>query len=127
VILVWEKHEREFVGREKQTTSNRIELRAVIEGLRRLNQICRVSVTCHSRYVVDTFNEYRLEEWQKRGGWRTADGKPVPNQDLWRELLVEHAKHDVYSWAWSREHAGDPYVARCRRLALCESRAAEQI
>jgi ribonuclease HI len=121
-ILVWEKHEREFFGVEKYSTRNRIELVAVIEGLRQLKQICRVAVTCHSRYVVDAFNEYRLEEW-RRSKWRMADGKPVMYQALWRELLVEHAKHDVHSWTLSREHADDPYVGRCHRLALRESRA----
>jgi ribonuclease HI len=115
-ILVWEGHEREFSGGEKQTTSSRMELRAVIEGLRRLREPCRVSVECDSQYVVNAFNQKWLEAWQERG-WRKTNRQPVLNQDLWRELLDELAKHDVYRWTWSRGHAGNLYNERCHTLA----------
>jgi len=124
-ILVYEGTEREFYGSEKQTTNSRMELRAVIEGLRRLKQPCRVSVECDSRYVVSAFNERWLEEWQANG-WRRTNGRPVLNQDLWRQLLDEHAKHDVHRWTWARGHDGSAHTERCRRLALDGSRHASK-
>jgi ribonuclease HI len=122
-ILVYQGKDREFSGSEKQTTSSRMELRAVIEGLRHLKEPCRVSVQCDSRYVVSAFNEAWLEDWQARG-WRRAGGRPVLNQDLWRELLAEHAKHDVYRWTWARGHAGHQYNERCHTLAVQACREA---
>jgi ribonuclease HI len=96
-ILVYEGTEREFSGSEKETTSSRMELRAVIEGLRRLKEPCRVSVECDSEYVVRAFNDNWIEGWQRRG-WRKANGKQVLNQDLWKELLAEIPRHKV-RWA----------------------------
>jgi ribonuclease HI len=74
-----------------------MELRAVIEGLRRLKEPCRVSVECDSEYVVRAFNDNWIEGWQRRG-WRKANGKQVLNQDLWKELLAEIPRHKV-RWA----------------------------
>ena len=97
-----------------------MELRAVIEGLRRLKEPCRVSVECDSEYVVRAFNDNWIEGWQRRG-WRKANGKQVLNQDLWKELLAEIPRHKV-RWAWVPAHAGNPYNERCHSLAVraCE-------
>jgi ribonuclease HI len=120
-ILVYQGVEREFSGSEKQTTNGRMELRAAIEGLRRLKEPCRVSVECDSQYVVKAFNDNWIEAWQGRG-WRKADRQPVLNRDLWEELLAEVAKHEV-RWTWVRGHAGDEYNERCDALAVRASKA----
>jgi ribonuclease HI len=119
-ILVYKGIKKEFSGSDKQTKSGRMELRAVIEGLRRLEERCSVSIECDSKYIVNAFNDDWIEKWQRRG-WRTANGEAVLNQDLWRELVAEVAKHDV-RWTWVQGHAGDPYNERCHALAVqaCE-------
>jgi len=121
-ILVYKGTEREFFGSDRQTTSSRMELRAAIEGLRRLKESCRVSVEGDSQYVVRAFNDGWLEGWQRRG-WRKVDGDPVLNHDLWEELLAEVGKHEV-RWAWVRGHAGNPYNERCHTLAVRGCKAA---
>jgi ribonuclease HI len=93
-----------------------MELRAVIEGLRRLKERCSVSIQSDSKYIISAFNDYWIENWQRRG-WRKANGDAVLNQDLWRELLDEVAKHDV-RWTWVQGHAGDPFNERCHALAV---------
>jgi ribonuclease HI len=115
-ILVYKGVERALSGSEKQTKSGRMELRAAIEGLRRLKEPCCVSVECDCEYVVKAFNDNWIEGWQRRG-WRKAGGEAVLNQDLWRELLAEVAKHQV-RWTWVQEHAGNPYNERCHALAV---------
>ncbi len=91
-------------GAEAGTTNNRMELTAVIQALRALKRSARVAVTTDSRYVVDAFKAGWLANWQ-RNGWRTADKKPVKNEDLWRQLLEAMRPHQV-SWHWIRGHAG---------------------
>lgn len=98
-------HERELFGGEALTTNNRMELTAVIEGLRALNQPCRVDLHVDSQYVMQGVTKW-IAGW-KRNGWRTADKKPVKNQDLWQELDAQVARHAV-SWHWVKGHAGDP-------------------
>lgn len=115
-ILVYKGTEREFSGSEKQTTSGRMELRAAIEGLRRLKEQCSVSVEGDAQYVVRAFNDDWIADWQHRE-WRTANGDPVLNQDLWEELLVEAGKHKV-RWTCVRGSAGNPYSERCHALAV---------
>ena len=121
-ILVYQGTKREFSGSEKQTNSDRMKLRAAIEGLRHLREPCRVSIECGSRYVVSAFNDNWLEEWQERG-WRKANGRPILNKDLWHELLDEFAKHDV-RWIQVQGHAGNPYNKRCHTLAVRACRKA---
>jgi ribonuclease HI len=115
-ILVYQGMAREFSGSEMRTTKSRIELRAVIEGLRRLKEPCGVSLSCGSRYIVSAFNDNRLEEWQDRG-WLQASGSRVVNRDLWHELLDEYAKHDV-RWIWVGRRGDSAYGKRCRTLAV---------
>jgi ribonuclease HI len=98
-------HERELFGGEAVTTNNRMELTAVIEGLRALNQPCRVDLHVDSQYVMQGVTKW-IAGW-KRNGWRTADKKPVKNQDLWQELDAQVARHAI-SWHWVKGHAGDP-------------------
>ncbi|OHY82722.1 ribonuclease HI [Marinobacter sp. AC-23] len=92
-------------GGERQTTNNRMELLAAIQGLKALNRGCQVELYTDSQYVRKGITEW-LSGW-KRNGWKTASKKPVKNDDLWRELDLETAKHAV-NWHWVKGHAGVP-------------------
>ncbi|WP_233571605.1 ribonuclease HI [Cellulomonas triticagri] len=107
-------HERELFGGEAVTTNNRMELRAVIEGLRVLKEPCRVDLHVDSQYVMQGVTKW-IAGW-KRNGWRTADKKPVKNQDLWQDLDEQVARHAI-SWHWVKGHAGDPGNERADQLA----------
>ena len=107
-------HERELCGGEIVTTNNRMELTAVIEGLRALNRPCRVTLHIDSQYVMNGVTRW-MAGW-KRNGWRTGAKQPVKNQDLWQELDTEVARHDV-TWRWVKGHAGDPGNERADALA----------
>lgn len=112
--------EKELSGGAADTTNNRMELTAVIEGLRLLREPCRVTIQTDSQYVADAFRKNWIVSWQKNG-WRTATKKPVKNEDLWRALLEAVAPHEV-RWEWIRGHNGHPENERADRLAV---RAAE--
>jgi len=114
VLMRWQGHERELSGGEPATTNNRMELRAVIEGLNALTRPMRVAVYTDSQYVQKGITEW-LAGWKKRG-WRTADKKPVKNDDLWRALEAAAARHRV-DWHWVRGHAGHPENERADALA----------
>jgi ribonuclease HI len=107
-------HERDLYGGEAQTTNNRMELTAVIEGLRALNRPCTVRLHVDSTYVMNGITQW-MPGW-KRNGWRTASKQPVKNADLWRELDAELARHEI-TWIWVKGHAGDPGNERADRLA----------
>lgn len=107
-------HERELVGGAALTTNNRMELTAVIEGLRALRWPCEVVVYTDSQYVRQGITEW-IHNWKKRG-WQTADRKPVKNDDLWRALDAEAARHQVH-WHWVKGHAGDQGNERADALA----------
>lgn len=107
-------HEKELFGGEELTTNNRMELQAVIEALRALKEPCRVTLHVDSQYVMNGITKW-ITGW-KRNGWRTASKKPVKNEDLWRALDEEVARHDV-RWVWVRGHAGDPGNERADTLA----------
>ncbi|SFB14719.1 ribonuclease HI [Cellulomonas marina] len=98
-------HERELYGGEAVTTNNRMELTAVIEGLRALTRPCAVTLHVDSTYVMNGVQKW-MPGW-KRNSWRTADKKPVKNQDLWQALDAETARHRI-TWRWVKGHAGDP-------------------
>ncbi|MBL8762807.1 MAG: ribonuclease HI [Phycisphaerae bacterium] len=111
--------EREGSGGEAATTNNRMELAAVIEGLRALRVPSRVELHSDSKYVLQGLEEW-LDQWKARG-WRTAGKKPVKNSELWRELDVLRARHEL-RFHWVRGHAGHPENERCDRLAVEASR-----
>ena len=106
--------ERELCGAEPATTNNRMELTAVIRGLEALTRPCQVVVTTDSEYVRKGITEW-IERW-RRNGWRTAERKPVKNEDLWRRLDELNAAHSV-EWHWVKGHAGHPENERADRLA----------
>lgn len=117
-ILKFGEHVKEVSGSMPQTTNNRMELFAVISGLGALKQGCQVTVHSDSAYVVDAFNKGWVDNWQKNG-WKTADKKPVENQDLWRLLLLTMRKHQV-AYQKVPGHADHPENNRCDELAKAE-------
>jgi ribonuclease HI len=113
-ILEYRGQRRELTGAEHATTNNRMELRAVIEGLRALSEPCDVEVWTDSRYVVDGMRSW-LAAWKARG-WRTASKQPVRNEDLWRALDAEAARHRI-TWHLVRGHDGHVENERADALA----------
>ena len=105
---------RELSGAEAATTNNRMELLAVINALRALKRRVRVRVYTDSQYVRLGITEW-LAGWKARG-WRTADRKPVKNQDLWEQLETLAAGHNI-EWHWVKGHSGVPGNERCDELA----------
>ena len=114
VVLRVGGEERELFGGERQTTNNRMELVAVIEGLRALPGRTKARVYTDSQYVQKGISEW-IHSWKRRG-WRTADKKPVKNEDLWRALDEAARAHEV-EWHWVKGHAGHPENERADRLA----------
>ncbi len=114
VLMRWGDAERELFGGERLTTNNRMELTAVIEGLRALTRPVPVTLHVDSQYVMNGVRSW-MAGW-KRNGWRTADKKDVKNKDLWQALDEELARHQV-RWVWVRGHAGDPGNEKADELA----------
>ncbi len=113
-ILRWRGHERELSGGEVETTNNRMEMMAAIQGLESLNRPSTVVLHTDSTYVMDGITKW-IHGW-KRNGWRTAAKKPVKNEDLWRRLDAALAPHQV-EWKWVKGHAGHPENERADALA----------
>ncbi|MBW8846449.1 MAG: ribonuclease HI [Burkholderiales bacterium] len=107
-------HDKELFGGERETTNNRMELTAPIEALASLKRSCDVVVYLDSEYVRKGITEWIIN-WQRRG-WKTADGKPVKNADLWQRLDSLRKLHSV-EWRWVKGHAGDPGNERADMLA----------
>ncbi|WP_068484279.1 ribonuclease HI [Pseudoclavibacter helvolus] len=116
---VWLKsgdHERELFGGELNTTNNRMELKAVIEGLSALKKPCNVALYLDSQYVRKGITEW-IKGWKAKG-WKTASKQPVKNAELWKELdaLVEDSDHTI-EWRWVKGHSGDVGNERADMLA----------
>jgi ribonuclease HI len=118
-ILFFNGTEKEISGGEAHTTNNRMEIRAAIEGLKALKRACAVDLFTDSQYVRQGITQW-MHNWKRRG-WRTADNKPVKNEDLWRELDEAAARHDV-AWHWVKGHADDPVNIRVDELAVAAMR-----
>lgn len=106
---------RERSGAERDTTNNRMELMAVIEGLSALERPSVVDLTSDSQYVLKGLESW-MAGWKKRG-WKTADKKPVKNRDLWERLDKLMQDHDI-RFHWIRGHKGHPENERCDKLAV---------
>ena len=115
-ILRFGTAEKELSGGEINTTNNRMELTAVIEGLSALKEPCIVKLTTDSKYVADGVTKGWAESWRKNG-WRKADKKPALNPDLWEKLLDLLKIHQV-EICWVKGHAGHIENERCDRLAV---------
>ena len=113
-VLTAAGREKEVTGAENLTTNNRMELRAVIGALQALKRPAEIQLYTDSQYVRRGLLEW-LPAWKARG-WKTADKKPVKNQDLWELLESEAGKHRI-EWHWVPGHAGIPGNERCDALA----------
>jgi ribonuclease HI len=112
--------EKEASGSDPETTNNRMELRAAIEGLAALTRPCKVALCSDSQYVVKGIQSW-IAGW-KRKGWRKADGQPVMNAELWKELDAQLAIHRVTA-TWVRGHHGHPENERVDQLAAAAAKA----
>lgn len=115
-ILRYAGKEKELCGGDSSTTNNRMELSAVIGGLKALKEPCLVKITTDSKYVVDSVTKGWARSWQQNG-WRKADKKPALNSDLWEELLALLDIHEV-EFNWVKGHAGHPENERCDAMAV---------
>lgn len=113
-LLRYKTTEKELSGYDPQTTNNRMEMMAVIEGLNALKSSCKIDLYTDSTYVKDGVEKW-LEGWKAKG-WRTAAKKPVKNQDLWEMLDAAIARHDI-TWHWVKGHNGHAENERVDTLA----------
>ncbi len=113
-VLVYGEHEKELSGGEQETTNNRMELMAAIASLGALKSRCRIDLYTDSTYVMKGITEW-LPGWKARG-WKTADKKPVKNDDLWKMLEEAAAQHEV-RWHWVKGHNGHAMNERADQLA----------
>ena len=113
-VLRYGDAEKELFGGAPDTTNNRMELMAVIAALEALKRPVTATITTDSRYVQQGITQW-LAGWKARG-WKTADKKPVKNQDLWERLDAAVARHAL-EWRWVKGHAGHPENERADQLA----------
>ncbi len=113
-LLVHDGVEKTICGGEKETTNNRMEMTAAIEALKALKRPCNIHLHTDSSYLRDGITKW-IHGW-KKNGWRTADKKPVKNQDLWLELETQLERQQV-TWHWVRGHAGHTENERADALA----------
>jgi len=114
LLLRWREHEKELFGGEAETTNNRMELMAAIQGIESLKRPGKVDLYTDSTYVRDGITKW-IHGW-KKNGWRTAAKKPVKNEDLWKRLDQALVGHDV-DWHWVKGHDGHPENERADELA----------
>jgi len=114
VLLSYGEHQKELSGAEVLTTNNRMELTAVIRALEALKRPSEVRIFTDSEYVRRGITEW-VKSWKARG-WKTADRKPVKNQDLWEQLDELASGHKI-EWRWVKGHSGIPGNERVDRLA----------
>ena len=114
VLIKNSKTLNELKGSQQQTTNNRMELIAVIEGLKSIKKHSHIQITTDSMYVKNGINQW-INNW-KKNGWRTATKKPVKNKDLWQEL-DELVQNYSIKWLWVKGHSGHPGNERADQLA----------
>lgn len=119
-VMQYGEHRNEISGGFRRTTNNRMELLAVIEGLRTLNRPCAVTVYSDSKYIVDAVNLGWARRW-RANGWKRNKRERALNPDLWARLLELLDKHDV-SLRWVKGHAGNPGNERADALAVAASK-----
>lgn len=113
-LLRYKSTEKELSGAEPDTTNNRMELMAAIEGLKAVKSTCSVTLYTDSKYVLQGVTEW-MDGWKSRG-WKTADKKPVKNQDLWMALDEQVNRHHI-TWQWVKGHNGHIENERVDELA----------
>ena len=122
-ILRYGAHEKELSGGERETTNNRMELSAVIEGLKLLKEPCAVTLYSDSQYVCNALEKGWAKKW-KQNGWMRNKKEPALNPDLWDELLRLAGIHRL-TVVWVKGHAGHPENERCDRLAVAAAERAK--
>lgn len=123
-ILIAGGQEKELSGYAPETTNNRMELMAALQGLTALKVPCRVTLYSDSAYLISAFNQGWLTRWQKNG-WKNAAKQDVSNPDLWQGLLVLAEKHEI-SWVKVKGHADNHYNNRCDALAVAAMKAGKR-
>ena len=113
-ILRYGDKTKELSGGEPLTTNNRMELSGAIGALEALTRPCAIELHTDSQYLRNGVLTW-MKNW-KRNGWRTADKKPVKNEDLWRRLDEAKERHEI-DWRWVKGHAGDEMNERADELA----------
>lgn len=119
VILVYRGVEKEMSGGEAHTTNNRMELMAVIEGLKAVNRPLPITVHTDSNYIVQAYTDGWIKNW-KRNGWLNAAKKPVSNRDLWEELDALVNRQPL-KWIKVKGHSGHHFNERVDALAVAEA------
>ena len=117
-ILRYKGIEKELSGGEHETTNNRMEMTAVISGLKALNEPCEVDLYSDSAYVINAFQQDWITNWVKNN-WRTADKKEVKNKELWQTLYSLVQIHTI-NWFKVKGHADNEFNNRCDKLARIE-------
>lgn len=115
-ILIYKDIRKEMSGGDKETTNNKMELTAAIEGLSALKEPCRVQLYSDSKYLIDGITKGWARSWRAKG-WKKSDGKPALNVDLWEKILELDEYHEI-EYIWVKGHAGNPNNERCDRLAV---------
>ena len=118
VVLIYKDVVKEFSGFVDNTTNNRMEITAVIEGLKKVKEPCEITIYTDSAYTMNTFDKGWLNDWILKG-WKTANKKPVVNQDLWQELVTRMQPHKI-TWVKVKGHADNKYNNRCDEIARGE-------
>jgi len=113
-LMRFNGHEKELYGGQQDTTNNRMELMAAIQGLESLSRDCQVKLYTDSKYVMQGITEW-IHNWKKKG-WKTAARKPVKNADLWQQLDKARERHQV-EWIWVKGHSGHDDNERADELA----------
>lgn len=116
VVLIYQENRKELSGYQPETTNNRMELFAAIQGLSALKESCTVNLYSDSSYLVNAFEKHWIEKWQ-RNGWKTSTKSPVENQDLWKLLLIHVRKHRV-RFIKVKGHSDNQYNNRCDEMAV---------
>ncbi len=124
-LLRYGAHEKMLSGFELQSTNNRMELKAVIEGLKLLKEACSVTLVVDSRYVMDAFEKHWISNW-RANGWKTADKKPVKNQELWEDLYSAANRHKI-RWVWVKGHNGHVDNERVDKEAQVQAYKAKEL
>ncbi len=120
VVLLYQGNKKELSGYQPETTNNRMELFAAIQGLAALREPCEVTLYSDSSYLINAFEKHWLDNWQ-RNGWKTSSKSPVENQDLWKLLLLHVRNHRV-RFQKVKGHSDNAYNNRCDELAVAAIR-----
>ncbi len=116
VVLLYQGNRKELSGYQPETTNNRMELFAAIQGLSALKESCIVNLYSDSSYLINAFEKHWIDNWQ-RNGWKTSTKQPVENQDLWKLLLIHVRKHQV-RFIKVKGHSDNANNNRCDEMAV---------